>query len=212
MTLFKPKAVPLIIVVFVLYWSSTIVVSIYHSVRHFNPPTNINKIEQIVYQKWGFFTPPAHYNFKLYFIIYDNNYNKIDSIEVLTPLFTEKQTKAPFNQHADLLLQILYADIQQIKNRVEFEKAAYKKKWPAVAENTIQIEVNKYILNKALCQKNLHTLFNYANYLIEKNTLKKNSFLKIRIASIEIVAIKNEIELKEKERHHLFFNTDFIRL
>jgi len=75
---------------------------------------------------WRFFARPSIFNQRMYLVSRTTNTSGPDTVELIEPIVLEKQNKAPFNQHANILDHFIHyyaADVHRsaIKQRSKLE-------------------------------------------------------------------------------------------
>ncbi len=163
--------------VFAVYWAILFLFAFPSN----KPPQGFSKsipaVTRLFYQDWSLFSPPADYNFRLYFILRDaGTKSNADTIEVLENVYLQKRQKAPFNQREILTDHLLNWNIKKIN--AAFIKTQYQLKaaLPDSSEKYYRAETISILLHNHSCSGYITDLENYSRRLYKKN--KVNLFNK----------------------------------
>ncbi|WP_396191512.1 hypothetical protein [Flavobacterium sp.] len=177
----------LVLFVFSIYWSITVV---------FISPSNYINIslleysyifETFFYQKWAFFSPPPSSNDRLYYVFQNKITKKERVFEVIEPITKLKSIKAPFNTEEDILDYVLSNTVNTIRDEIVSINEVIK--YRQTTKKIILTSDEKIKLyNKRLeGGSSLQTLKNYSKLVAQKNNIEiESSTIKILIGSIEI--------------------------
>lgn len=142
----------------------------------------------ILYQNWSLFSPPADFDFRLYFILRDmDTKSKADTIEVLENISLQKQKKAPFNQREIITDHLLIWNIKKINVALLYKVEELKSAFPDSSENYYRTNAVRILLSNQSCSENITNLENYSRILYKNNkTSIYNKEQKIILASKSI--------------------------
>jgi hypothetical protein len=204
----------LIIILFTLYWLSTIL---------YNTPTNFIRIRSDNYikyfstafsQNWAFFAPPPSFNTKIYFS-YKHNSDSIRpviTVEVLQSIYSRKQAANPFNEEEEIMDYILSGCAIQINDFFLKQYDLSKYSFPDSSLDFHVVEARKMLLRIGTKDPYYETLIRYSRLIADKKNIPFNDFrtmftiTKIPIPKFEDRFKKNAIE------EQILFESNYIDL
>ena len=193
-----------------LYFLPTFIYNLPKNPIKIYSPIFSNFFDVFLQQRWDFFAPPPQANNKLYFSYFDNNFNKIGTFEVLSPIVDMKKQTLPLNTKAETLDYIINGQINEILFSIvdKSNELKYKLKENEESENfrLARLEVLKNLNDS----KPFKTLINFSKIVKYQNIEKQVDvkYLKIIIMEEKINKFVDRYENKREER--LLIETDFL--
>jgi len=187
------------IIIFSLYWSVAFLWTLPAFKSKNSIGRKINLPKTIFMSEWKLFTPPATYDYRLYYIVRNIKKTAIaDRIEVLENLSIQQQLKAPFNQQELILDYLVNKNIARLsktgwaidkKSGIDSSGIATFGKIPS---SMAKVESRKNY------QMNFSSLFNFGMMVLhERNINIEGNEMKI--------VIKKKIIKPFKEMHNKRF-------
>ena len=159
-----------ITIVFFAYWGVIFLFALPSN----KPPNGLSNtapgLTRFFYQEWSLFSPPAAYDFRLYFILRDTDKKSIaDTMEVLENISLQKQRKAPFNQREILTDQMIYLNIKKLNAALLKTVYSLQSALPDSSDNYCRAESIRVLLNNHSCTDYITNLENYSRLLYKMN-------------------------------------------
>lgn len=178
----------LTLVVFLVYWSSTLLyVSPSNYIRiQFN--NYLNSFELVFFQKWDFFAPPPKTNTRLYYNFINKETGKFHTVEALKNITEKKQKEAPFNTEEELLDYLLASSADRIRNVIIRHKKISQAVNPDSSFKFHMIESQNTVNDLGRSIPSYQTLLNYAIVISERQNLNpRKYYVKLVITEQNII-------------------------
>lgn len=128
-----------------------------------------------LFQRWGFFAPPPNFDERLYYEFRNKQTGQLQAFEVLGPICRQKQQKAPFNAHENIVDYLLSSNVSGVADAlIQVQQSLPPARQPGKgpADSTLENRVRQYIQQGSHFQ----TLQQYAGVVADKNELPPDRY------------------------------------
>ncbi|WP_143307829.1 hypothetical protein [Chitinophaga vietnamensis] len=124
-----------------------------------------------LFQRWGFFAPPPTFDERLYYEFRNKVTKQQQVVEVLEHITAEKQRKAPFNWHEEILDYVISGNVggvsdmsSELHNNLVYQQKMNKK---TGTDTAAEIRIRSYIQHS----NSFLTLSNYGALVARENNI-----------------------------------------
>lgn len=161
------------ILVFVIYWSITLVFTFPENYITISLSKESRLFHTFFFQRWGFFAPPPNYNERLYYTFIDNNTkSKSITYEVLEPLNRQNNRNKIFNYESDILDYVLSNSLSNITETINELNKVYE--FEGNKKSNSDSTHAQLISDIVVKSPQFNTIKNYAKYVASKNNVLPN--------------------------------------
>ncbi|PSL47550.1 hypothetical protein CLV51_102407 [Chitinophaga niastensis] len=162
---------PVIFVTFIAYFAMTFVFTMPDNFIYLKLYPQSQTFQFWLFQRWGFFAPPPDFDERLYYEFRNKQTKQVKVVEVLENITTQKQKKAPFNWHEEILDYVISGNVSGISDMSSelHENLTYqhKLKNKTGLDSTGELSIKKYIQGSAA----FVTLSNYGSLVAKENEI-----------------------------------------
>ena len=203
---------PIIYLAFISYFAATFLFTMpdnYISLQFYHQQ---QVFQQWLFQRWGFFAPPPNYDERLYYEFRDKLTHQSKTFEVMEPIVTLKQQKAPFNWHEDIVDYLLSGSMTGIgddlhdmrQDLIYRNKQAGKSATDTSGEHMLRQTIQHGI--------SFQTLRNYAAIVAQKNQLDTARHeVRLILSHVMLPKFADRFSTKPR-REEAYFISDYVTL
>lgn len=176
-------------IIFVAYWAITLI---------YVSPDNFIKVKAdrilrpfgiLCAQEWAFFAPPPQGNNRLYYTFYDDQDKFITTFEVLQPLFSEKQRKAPWNTREEAIDYIVNGAVGNLTDFIITQREIYQQLHPDSTLTVVEQMARRAITERHSEIPPFKTLTEYGKIVANRN-LSPEKYSKVNSQVITVTEKK----------------------
>ncbi|MCW3467587.1 hypothetical protein [Chitinophaga nivalis] len=102
---------PVIFLTFIAYFVMTFIFTMPDNYLYLKLYPQGKTFQFWLFQRWGFFAPPPDFDERLYYEFRDKKTQQVKVVEVLAHITEQKQKKAPFNWHEEILDYVISGNV-----------------------------------------------------------------------------------------------------